>query len=171
MLDARDAEDNRLLENGEHKQLVANYFDYVRVLARARANNAYDADEIASMVFVRLLRWLDGRLHTRWPFRVIVRRSVGFIALDYYRGLARDAELPEDWDPEAPSPQDEWEEWTDLTALFADLPPRPREVATLLYLGGLSHDQIAEQLEIERNAVDQALWRAHRKLEELVDGP
>ena len=44
-------------------------------------------------------------------------------------------------------------------------------MATLRYLVGLSHEQIAEKLEIDRNAVDQALWRAHRKLRELVDGP
>jgi RNA polymerase sigma factor (sigma-70 family) len=169
MHDARDAEDKRLFEAGEHKQLVGNYFDYVRVLSRARSKNAYDADEIASMVFIRLLRWLERGPQLRWPFRVIVGRSVGYTAADYYRGVPRDSELPDDWDAAGKNPHDDWIEREDLYALLAPLPRRAREVATLRYVVGLTHAQIAKQLGIRRNNVDQALLRAHDKLRELLD--
>jgi AAA domain len=39
MSDARDVEDNRLLEAGEHKRLVANYFDRVHELCFLRLRN------------------------------------------------------------------------------------------------------------------------------------
>ena len=74
-------------------------------------------------------------------------------------------------DEEPPSIDDayaEWEEGHDLGALFADLPERQREVLELRYLRGLSPEQIASELGIKRNAVDQALHNGHRKLEETL---
>ena len=47
---------------------------------------------------------------------------------------------------------------------FADLPERARRVCELRYLLGLEIDEIARQLEMTRNAVDQALHRAHARL-------
>jgi RNA polymerase sigma-B factor len=77
--------------------------------------------------------------------------------------------LPEGWDPATwDNGYDAFEQDFDLERLFADLPPRERDVATLRYVDGLEHDQIAERLGIARNAVDQALWRAHGKLKEAV---
>jgi RNA polymerase sigma factor (sigma-70 family) len=169
MHDARDAEDKRLLDQGEHKQLVANYFDTVRTLARARANNAHDGDEIASIVFLRLLRELEGGKRYPLPFRLVVPLVVRWCAHGYYGSRERDPlALPDDWEGEPTDGVAEWVERTDLSALFSRLPGRAQEVATLRYLVGLSHDEIAEQLEVERNTVDQALWRAHQKLRELV---
>ena len=169
MHDARDAEDNRLLEAGEHKRLVANYFDTIRTLARARASSRYDGEEIASIVFLRLLRELEEGKRYPLPFRLVVPLVVRWCAHGYY-GARRGnpVPLPDEWDGEAADGVAEWVERSDLSALFAQLPDRAREVATLRYLLGLSHEQIAERLEVDRNAVDQALWRAHQKLKELL---
>lgn len=170
MHDARDADDNRLLDEGEHKRLVANYFDTIRTLARARARNRYDGEEIASIVFLRLLRELDDGKRYPLPFRLVVPLVVRWCAYGFYGERQKDpVELPGGWDGETTGGQSEWVERADLSALFASLPERPRQVATLRYLVGLSHEQIAEQLGIDRNAVDQALWRAHQKLRELLD--
>ena len=82
--------------------------------------------------------------------------------------MKQDDSLPDGWDPEAPDAFEHVDERLDLELLFADLPPRQREVAELLYREGLSHDQIAERLGVKRNAVDQALHNAHAKLAEKL---
>ena len=53
--------------------------------------------------------------------------------------------------------------------MLEDLPPRERDVWTLT-VEGLSPDQIAERLEMKRNAVDQALHRGRLKLREKLAG-
>jgi RNA polymerase sigma factor (sigma-70 family) len=169
MHDARDAEDKRLLDEAEHKRLVANYFDTIRTLARARASNRFDAEEIASIVFLRLLRELEKGKRYPLPFRLVVPLVVRWCAHGYYGARRGDpVPLPDDWDGESADGVADWVERSNLSTLFAQLPDRAREVATLRYLLGLSHEQIAEKLDVDRNAVDQALWRAHEKLKELL---
>jgi len=51
-----------------------------------------------------------------------------------------------------------------------DLPAREREVWSLHCLDGLVPEQIAEQLGIERNNVDQILHRGRKKLQEQLSG-
>ena len=50
------------------------------------------------------------------------------------------------------------------------LPPREREVMTLLIVHGLTIERIASRLGIERNAVDQALFRARKAIRESLNG-
>lgn len=56
MSDARDAEDTRLLEAGEHARLLATYFEIIRGRCLARCRTRDDGEECASLAFVRLLR-------------------------------------------------------------------------------------------------------------------
>jgi len=84
--------------------------------------------------------------------------------------VKQDDSLPKGWDPEAPDAFASVDERLDLALLFAELPARQREVAELLYREGLSHDQIAERLGVSRNAVDQALHNAHKKIAEKLSG-
>jgi RNA polymerase sigma-B factor len=86
----------------------------------------------------------------------------------FYAGAKQDDSLPEGWDPEAPDAFKRVDARLDLDLLLADLPPRQREVAELLYREGLSHDQIAERLGLKRKGVDQALHNAHAKLPEKL---
>ncbi len=88
----------------------------------------------------------------------------------FYPAAKQDDSLPEGWDPEAPDAFERVDARLDFDVLLADLPQRQREVAELLYREGLSHEQIAERLGLKRNAVDQALHNAHRKLAEKLRG-
>lgn len=54
------------------------------------------------------------------------------------------------------------------TTLFADLPEGSRRVLELRYREGLEIDEIAERLDMTRNAVDQALHRGHSRLRERI---
>ena len=168
MHDARDAEDNRLLEAGDHKLLLAAYFHAVRERCFLRLRDRDAGDEGAQRVFERLAAELARGRTYPVPFRVVVHMVTDWTLRGFYAGAKQDDPLPEGWDPEAPDAYERVDARLDLDLLLADLPPRQREVAVLLYREGLSHDQIAERLGVNRNAVDQALHNAHKKLAEKL---
>ena len=171
MHDARDAEDKRLLAEGEHKLLLASYFHQVRQRCYLRLRDRDQADDAAQAVFVRLLKELRaGKTYGSTPFRVVVWKVTDWTLKGFYPGAKQDGTLPDDWDPEAPDAFADWEGDEDLLALIADLPPAQREVVDLRYREQLSHEQIAERLGKTRNAVDQALHNAHKNLAEKLRG-
>jgi len=167
MHDARDAEDQRLLEEGEHKLLLAGYLTPVRDRCFFRLGSREAGDEAAQRVFLRLWSELKaGRTYSA-PFRVVVWMVTEWTLKGYSSGRA-ELELPDVWDPAAPDAYVGWEEDFDLAALFADLPPRQRQVLNLRYRLGLTPAEIAEQLAIEPNAVHQALHNGHAKIKEKL---
>ncbi len=168
MHDARDAEDKRLLDEGEHALLLAAYFHPVRERCYLRLRDEDAANEAAQRVFVRLLGELrSGKAYTV-PFRVVVWMVTDWTLKGFYPGAKQDLLLPERWDPEAPDLYGEWEDQHDLAVLLAGLPSRQQEVLVLRYGEQLSHEQIAERLGITRNAVDQALHNGHKNLAEKL---
>jgi RNA polymerase sigma factor (sigma-70 family) len=168
MHDARDVEDKRLLEAGEHKLLLAGYFHAVRERCFLRLRDRDAGDEAAQHVFERLaVELARGRAYAV-PFRVVVHMVTEWTLRGFYPAVKRDDSLPEGWDPEAPDAFERVDARLDLDLLLAGLPERQRQVAELLYREGLSHEQIAERLGLKRNAVDQALHNAHRTLAEKL---
>ncbi len=171
MHDARDAEDKRLLESGNHNQLLENYVYPVQERLYARLLDADAAAEVGQRVFLRLAEELARGKQYDVPFRVVVWNVVHWTVQGYEWGAKRDASLPDGWDP--PAPGDELEHWQaehDVGLLLADLPKGQREVAELVYREHLSLEQVAERLGIKRNAADQRLHNAHRKLAEKLGG-
>jgi len=167
MHDARDAEDALLLERGDHETLIAAYKDVVvqRCLVGTRDESGYD---VAQNVFLRL--WQELRRGKRYtvPYRVVVHKVVDWTVKEHFAGLRTDVALPEGWDPvDESDPYAEVDD-SDLDALWADLAEGDRRVLDLRYVQGLEIDEIAERLGKTRNAVDQALHRAHDKLRTLI---
>jgi RNA polymerase sigma-70 factor (ECF subfamily) len=170
---ASDAEDARLLAAGDHDRLLAKYLPVVQtiVYARVRGNGAED---VVQDVMLRLLRELDAGRSYPVPYRVVVPKVTVWLVKGHFRGEpVRLVPLPDEW--EGPGSDDldlPGHEW--LERLFAELPERQRQVCELRYLRGLEIEEIAAELGIERNAVDQALHRAHARLRamlpELPDG-
>jgi RNA polymerase sigma-70 factor (ECF subfamily) len=171
MPDARDADDKRLLEAGDHRQLLENYFSVVRELAFLRTRDREAAEEVAQRVFLRLSEELERGAALAVPFRVRVHNVVRWTAAGHDWRTKPDATIPEGWDP--PDEDDELERWAaehDMRALVAELPDGQREAVELVDLEGLSPAQAAERLGIARNAVDQRLHNGHRKLAEKLGG-
>ena len=168
MHDARDAEDKRLLAEGNHQQLVANYVYLVRERCSLRLRDPDAADEAAQLVFVRLLDELGRGRTYRVPFRVVVWKVTDWTIAGYYPSAKVDASIPAGWDPAAPDAFDEWEADHDVGLLLDDLPPGDREVAELVYREGLTPAQVAERLGKNANAIHQALHRANRRLAEKL---
>ena len=165
MWDASDAEDNRSLEDGAIEYLLAKYHDVIVGRCVARLRGHPDAEDVAQNVKLRLFREFHrGKRYGDTPYRVVVHQVVGWTLAEYFEGRPTDVELPEDWSPEAADESEQVEADFYLEGLFAELPERQRQVLELRYLAGLDHQEIADRLEMTRNAVDQALHNGHEKL-------
>ena len=169
MHDARDAEDRRLLGAGDIPGLLATYYPVVVERCRVRIRVEGDAYDVAHRVMERLLAELRRGKSYRVPFRVVVHKVVDWKLKEHFSGIPAEL-VPEDWDPEGADPYADFEVDYDLERLFVDLPQRSREVLNLRWRQGLEIDEIADQLGLKRNAVDQALYRGMNALRAALSG-
>lgn len=170
MHDARDAEDERLLEAGEHTQLLESYVYLVQEWVAIRVRDRQAAEEVAQRVFLRLAGELAAGKSYSVPYRVVVWSVVTWTAKGYEWSPKEADTLPEQWDDVAPDQFAAWEADHDLGLLLADLPEGDRTVLELIYREGLAPAQVAERLGMQRNAVHQATYRGHRKVAEKLAG-
>jgi len=166
----RDDVDDGLLDEQRFSELLAAYYPMVvnRLLLRESPGVAY---EVASRVSVRLLEELSRGKRYPVPFRVVVWQVTRWSLSDYYaeQSARREVAWPEGWDPPADGDFDGavGDEW--VRYMIGRLQGRQHEVAWLRYVEGLEIADIAQRLDISRNAVDQALHNAHVRLRESVD--
>lgn len=168
MHDARDEEDRRLLEAGEHAAILRSYYETIIQRCNVRCRTRDDALECAQAVAVRLLSELKRGKRYSVPFRVVVHKVIEWTTKGFYAGGGVvPGELPEDF-PVDGNPIADAETRYDLERALDALPEGDREVASLRLLEGVEIDEIAERLGKTRNAVDQALFRSRKKLQELL---
>lgn len=164
-----DAFDRQLYESGDIAQLLARYDGMIRGTCVARLNGHADADDVAQTVRMRLFKEFERGKQYGVPYRVVVWKVVNWTVGGYFNAQRLDDPLPDDWDTELGDPEGDVVTRFHLAGLLADLPGREREVAELRYVRMLEPEQIADELGIARNNVDQALWRANNKLREQWD--
>ena len=168
MHDARDEEDKRLLDAGDHSALVRSYYETIIQRCRFRCRREDDALECAQAVAVRLLSELKRGRRYSVPFRVVVHKVIEWTTKGFYAGGGViPAELPGDV-PDDGNPIDDVETRYDLERAIAQLPEGDGEVARLRFLEGLEIEEIARRLGMKRNAVDQSLHRSRKRLPELL---
>jgi RNA polymerase sigma factor (sigma-70 family) len=163
----RDAEDDALLAAGRHADLLAAYYPVILARLRLRLPE-FDVGDVAHAVVERLLRELRRGRTYRVPYRVVVHKVVDWKLREHW-GEPADDPLPPD-PPATDDPLGDAETRIGLEQMIAMLPPREAEVMRLRLLEGLEIAEIAERLGMTRNAVDQAIHRARRRLAELLDG-
>jgi RNA polymerase sigma factor (sigma-70 family) len=168
MHDARDEEDRRLLAAGNHAALVRNYYETIIQRCYVRCRTRDDGLECAQAVAVRLLSELKRNKRYSVPYRVVVHQVIEWTTKGFYeRRRVALGELPGDL-PEVGNPFDDADTRYDLERALALLSEGDAEIARLRFLQGLEIDEIAEELAKKRNAVDQALHRSRKKLQELL---
>ena len=169
MRDARDAEDKRLLENGEIALLLAGWVETVRGICVARMRGPVGEDA-AQAVCERLWRELKAGRHRdgRYPFRVIVHSVIKWVCSGWHEPGWYEHEFLEIDGPGADPSSDVVIDVT-LEQFVATLPPGDGEVGRLTYLEGLEPAEIAERLDKEPNAVYQAIHRNKKKLREWLE--
>ena len=170
MPDARDAEDKRLLENGDIDLLLAGWYETIvgRCVAKMRGPVGED---VAQFVCERLWRELKAGKHRdgRWPFRVIVHQVIGYACNGWYEKGWSELELME---IDGPIPDDftgDIDLQLTIEMFVTTLPPGDGEVARMWLLERLESDQIAERLGKEPNAVYQARFRINKRLREWLE--
>ena len=158
----RDDLDERLQAQRRYSDLLAAYYPIViaRLRLRLPAGDVYD---VAQDVMLRLFSELQRGKRYPVPFRVVVHKVLGWTVRGHWQDAKSRPEcpFPPDWDvaderAEHSVVGDEW-----VRYMIDRLPSRDRQVASRRYLDGMEIQQIADDLGINRNAVDQALSRAH----------
>jgi RNA polymerase sigma factor (sigma-70 family) len=164
-------DDDALLAARDHARLLAKYEPLIVARCVAALRGHQDAEDVAQDVKLRLWRELQAGKAYPVPYRVVVSNVITWTLKDYWQGRDTYAPLPDQWDAGGPNPNDNVgaaEAVDDL--LRARLTGKTLQVCELRYLEGLEIDQIAQQLGMTRNAVDQALHRAHTRLREALAG-
>lgn len=167
---ARDTDDNQLLKQGKHNELVESYYGHVVRRCRAKARSEAEALEVAAEVAIRLIEELGrGRRYTV-PYRVVVNKVIDWKWKEHHAPKPfKEEEFLDHHEDSGPDPYQEFETDYDLEVLLEGFAPKEYEVAVLRLRDGLEPDEIAERLDIKRNAVDQAWHRAKQKLRERID--
>jgi RNA polymerase sigma factor (sigma-70 family) len=169
MRDARDAEDKRLLEEGEIDLLLAGWHETIVGICVARMRGPVGED-VAQAVCERLWRELKLGRHRdgRYPFRVIVHSVIKWVCSGWHEPGWYEHEFLEIDGPGGDPAADVVIDVT-LEQFVATLPPGDGEVARLTYLEGLEPGEIAERLGKEPNAIYQAIHRNKRRLREWLE--
>jgi RNA polymerase sigma-70 factor (ECF subfamily) len=131
------------------------------------AGDAAVADDLLQKTFVRMLR-AEPRIESdehvrRWLFRTATN-----VAMDHFRQSrrerARDERLLQS--PPSIAAQDEMRQ--DMMRTFAELNPRERALLWLAHVEGEDHQHIASALGVKANSVKVLLFRARKRLAELL---
>ena len=164
-----DLDDSQLLAAGDIGGLLARYEPVIRGRCIARLNGSLDAEDVAQDVRLRLLdEFRRGKRYGEIPYRVVVHQVIGWTVADHFAGRPTHVPLPEGWEPAASDePMAEvvgrgWVEW-----MVAQVDGKDGQVVALRYRDLLEPAEIAERLEMDRNAVYQAIHRALEKIKAL----
>ena len=177
---ARQRRDLLLIRRGEIDQLLAEYAEVIRTIAKTRGLREGEVLEVISIVLERMDREIrKGRDFSRTSFYGSVRQKV----LWESAGLraARDGKPGEQLtDPEDMAdwgwvvsddyyPSDEISDNDELRKALAALTDLERDVIFLTVIEGLSVSESATALGITSNAVSQRKFHALKKLRERLE--
>lgn len=145
-----------------------------RFLARRRAGNSADIDDIAQEVFLRVLRYDRAELveHPQAYLHKVAANVTAEWSLRASRRLPHDSawvdELVDEALPEEQLERDGVER--QMQAAVEQLPPRAREILRLHFGEGLTHPQVAAALGVTRKIVKRDMERAYAALRFSLDG-
>jgi len=137
--------------------------------------NAADAEDVLQETLAgafRGLRTFQGLASVKtWLTGILVRQ----VAMHRRRAGRQEARLIrlqaiEPVTPDVPPATGRVDTRLDVTAAIRSLAPDHRDVIILRELEGLSYDEMAEALGVPRGTVESRLFRARRRLQELLKG-
>jgi RNA polymerase sigma-70 factor (ECF subfamily) len=126
-----------------------------------------DADDIVQEAFLRLLRAGPETDDTEQRRRFLYRVASNLV-VDRWRVKKRDERVEEDGarEPTRGGSSDSHDE--DVARIFARLTSRERALLWLAYVEGESHEEIAAALGLGKRSIKVLLFRARRRLRELL---
>lgn len=133
-----------------------------RVLGSATA-----ADDIVQEAFLRLLR-LSAPPSETDHLRALLFRIAGNLIVDHWRRQRRHRILAEEVPDKPVAPRDVGLR-VDMMRTFQRLSPQQRQLLWLAYVEGADHHEIARTLGLRPLSVRVLLFRARRKLAQMID--
>lgn len=138
-----------------------------------RTGDAQLADDLLQETYYRFLRTpnvFESEAHRKnYLYRIATN-----LAHDMYRAQVPHIALPEEREPGHPAAPsgdiEQTEKRADLNRAMSRLKPRQRDALWLAYAEGASHEEIARALGLKTNSVKLLLFRARRKLANLLRG-
>ncbi len=126
-----------------------------------------DADDLMQEAYLRMLRAPVANLPADEQ-RAYLFRIAGNLAVDRYRKRKRDAELHGAIERDAPRSAAPAARDLDVARTFGALTPQERALLWLAYVEGSAHQEIAASLRIKPASVRVLLFRARRRLRDLI---
>ncbi len=171
--------DNRLIEeiaNGNKnafEELVMRHTNYAYTIAFRIINISEDAEEVVQDCFLKLSQRPDkfkgDSKFSTWFYRVVTNAALSRIRKKKLKQESIDSQhesVTGDSDPSAHVQQDEQSRLVNLA--IGKLKPEERTLITLYYLKEFEQDEIAEMLKIEKGSVKVKIFRARKKLAEIL---
>lgn len=178
-----------LFRSGEHDVLIEHLMPEIRDVAmRIRGLTPEQREDVIGETVVHLLgEWARGKTYGDVTIVAVARQRAKYVARDLFQEMKEprrrgfrvvplDYAFPtHDGDGEGPeleapdpsrAPEDLLVDGDVASRVLAALPPRERDVFRMRCFEGLASYEVAERLECEPNAVDQAYHRAKRRLRE-----
>ena len=132
------------------------------------AGSADLADDILQDAFLRFLRVAPGDLDPSQQ-KAYLYKIASSLLVDHWRRLNREQR----WDWKAfvgkqKTTETKLELGRDVSEVFRTLKPRQRSLLWLAYVEGFEHREIASMLGLRENSVKVLLFRARRKMSEIL---
>ena len=156
----------RRLDEAVFAAFYARSVSGLRAYAHRIVGNGADADDIVQEAFLRMLR-ADLETDDEEQWRRYLYRVASNLIVDGWR--RRQFERPDSSamrEPASRTPR--YEDDAMVARIFAELKPRDRALLWLAYVEGESHEEIASSLGVGRRGVKVMLFRARRRLRDLL---
>jgi RNA polymerase sigma-70 factor (ECF subfamily) len=152
-------------------QLVVRHQQVIFNIAYRMMGNRQEAEDVAQEAFVKAYQALD-RFDTQHLFAPWIRRIATNTALNRIKRRRPETELKEEMLlAERPGPESQviaGEVSERLRAAVAALPPNYRAAIELRHFQGLSYQEMSETLHAPLSDIKSWLFRARRKLREVL---
>ena len=153
------------LDEATFAALHARWTPALRAYVYRVVGNAADADDIVQEAFLRMLRTnVSGNDEEHW--RRYLYRVASNLIVDRWRRHKFEQPVAAKREPALPTPR--YEDDAAVAEIFSELKPRERALLWLAYVGGESHEEIASSLGVGRRGVKVLLFRARRRLRDLL---
>jgi RNA polymerase sigma-70 factor (ECF subfamily) len=151
-----------------YRETVRPFWGYLRRICGDRAL----ADDLAQEAYLRFCRARVPASRSEW--KAYLYRIGTNLAADWWRHMGRRGSSVTGHDTTLPSSEDRDAEADairrrELDRVFSSLKPRERALLWLAYVEGLDHREIAKALGLSRASVRVLLFRARRKIGELLE--
>jgi len=153
------------LDEATFAAFYARWTPALRAYVYRVVGNSADTDDIVHEAFLRMLR-SNVRVDDEEHWRRFLYRVASNLIVDRWRRrkFEQGAEMKQD--PAAIEPDHEND--AAVAQIFSELKPRERALLWLAYVEGESHAEIAASLGVGRRGVRVMLFRARRRLRDLL---